>query len=137
MGEITDKLVIESHLVATVEARRWAAQHARAAGFDPDAVFAIELAIGEALANVIEHSYEGKTGQEIHLTLTIDEAKLCLSIRDFGRKFDKVQYRPPNLNVPTEGGYGVYLIRRMMDEVNYIDPEGQGTQLDLVKYKSD
>ena len=134
MGEITDKLVIESRLEATVEARRWAAKHARAAGFDMDAVFAIELAVGEALANVIEHAYEGRPGQEIRLALTVDASKLSLSIRDFGRKFDRTDYHPPNFNVPQEGGYGVYLIKQMMDEVSYESPEGVGTELTLVKY---
>jgi serine/threonine-protein kinase RsbW len=135
MGEITDKLVIDSRLEATIEARRWAAKHARTAGFDVDAVFAIELAVGEALANVIEHSYEGNPGQEIHLALTVDTSKFSLSIRDFGRKFDRTDYRPPNFDIPKEGGYGVYLIKQMMDEVSYDNPEGMGTQLNLVKYK--
>ena len=135
MGEITEKLVIESRLEATVEARRWTAKHARAAGFDADSVFAIELAVGEALANIIEHAYGAKPGQEIHLTLTIDASKLSLLVRDFGRKFDKATYQPPNFNIPKEGGYGVYLIRQMMDEVTYFNPKGQGTELNLVKYK--
>lgn len=135
MGEIRDTLVIKSQLEATVEARHWTASYARAAGFDPDSVFQIELAVGEALANVIEHAYDSQPGQEIHLALNIDASKLCLSIRDFGRKFDKYAYTPPVLGADQEGGYGVFLIQQVMDEVSYSDPTGPGTQLDLVKYK--
>lgn len=135
MGHVTKKLVIGSQIEDTAKARHWAAQHARAAGFGAEAVFAIELALGEALANVIEHAYERKSGQEIHLALSIDETKIQLSIRDFGRKFDQSAYRSPNLNEAKEGGYGVYLIEQMMDEVSYSSPEGKGTQLNLIKYK--
>ena len=136
MGEITQKLVIESRLDATVRARRWVTDQARMAGFDKESVFAIELAVGEALANIIEHAYQNKPGRQIHLMLTIDEVKLFLIIRDFGRKFDLNSYHPPDLDEAKEGGYGVYLIEQMMDEVRYEDPAGQGTQLGMIKYRT-
>ncbi len=137
MGEMKDQLVIDSQMEETVRARHWTAKHARLAGFDSASIFEIELAVGEALANVIEHAYESQPGQEIHLLVDIDDYKFCLNIRDFGRKFDTANYRPPNLDVAKEGGYGVYLIEQVMDEVNYSSPKGKGTQLTLVKYKSD
>jgi serine/threonine-protein kinase RsbW len=136
MGQLLEKLVIESRFDDTTKARHWVAGHARSAGFEAEVVFAIELALGEALANVIEHAYEGQPDQEIHLNLTIDETKLSLTIRDFGHKFDQAKYHPPNLSEAKEGGYGVYLIEQLMDEVRYLNPDGKGTQLNLIKYKS-
>ena len=68
--------------------------------------------------------------------VTIDETKFNLNIRDFGQKFDKSRYAPPDLDIATEGGYGVFLIEQMMDEVIYIDPTGPGTELNLVKYRA-
>ncbi len=134
--KITEKLVIDSRLDAVIRARHWAARRARAAGFDGDAVFAIELAVGEALTNAITHAYHGEAGHEIHLALTIDPDKLRLGIRDFGRKFDLSTYSPPDLDVPNEGGYGIFLMRQMMDEVIYDTSCNEGTCLELVKYRS-
>jgi serine/threonine-protein kinase RsbW len=136
MKNSTQKLVITSELDTAANARHWVTQHARHAGFDESQLFSIELAVGEALTNVVEHAYDGEAGHQIHLSLTIDEAKLALTIRDFGRKFKKELYTPPNLNIPSEhGGYGVFLISELMDEVFYDTSLPQGTQMKMVKYK--
>lgn len=133
---VHDTLVIQSRLDAVADARRWAAERVRAAGFDEDAIFAVELALSEALTNVIRHAYGGDEGQEIHLALAINDEKLDLTIRDFGQKFDPADYTPPDLDEPAEGGYGVYLIHELMDQVTYDTSLPTGTQLNLVKYRS-
>lgn len=130
------RLTIESRFDRIAEARRWATQRARAAGFDEEAISAIELALAEALANVIKHAYQGDENQEIRLGLRIDDEKLTLTIRDFGRKFDLETYTPPDLDDPAEGGYGVYLIHQLMDEVIYDTSLPQGTKLTLIRYRS-
>ena len=131
---IEDKLIIQSQIDAIAGVRHWAVQHARQAGFDSEAIFGIELAVGEALTNIIRHAYRGQAGHEIHLSLTIDETRLHLTILDFGHKFDPADHPPPNLEIPSEGGYGVYLIEKVMDEVTYHTSLPQGTRLELVKY---
>ncbi len=131
-----DTLVVESRLDRVAKARRWVAQQARSAGFDPDIVSDLELVISEALANVIKHAYGGNDGHEIHLSVTSDDEKLSLTIRDFGQKFDPTTYTPPDLDNPAEGGYGVYLIQKLMDKVTYDTSLPEGTQLSMVKYRS-
>ena len=133
---LKDKLIIDSSLDKISQARRWAAQHARVTGFNSRDIFAIELAMGEALSNIMRHAYDGEPGHKIHLSLTIDETKLSLTIIDSGRKFDPAIHPPPKLDVPKEGGYGIYLIKKVMDEVTYDTSAPKGTQLDLVKYRS-
>lgn len=129
-------MVIDSNITNIADARHWAAQHAAAASFDKDAVFAIELAVGEAITNIIRHAYDGQPGHPIRLMLTIDNEKLSLSIVDFGRKFDPGNLPPPNLDTPREGGYGIYLIKKVMDQVTYDTSLPKGTQLELIKYRT-
>jgi len=132
-----DQIVINSDIENITGTRHWAAQHAKAAGFDKNAVFAIELAVGEAVTNIIRHAYDNQPGHEIHLSLTIDDTKFGLRILDFGRKFDPANQPPPNLDTPREGGYGIYLMKQVMDEVIYDTTTlPQGTQLDLIKYRT-
>ena len=136
MKNSTEELVITSELDATAEARSWVTQHAQQAGFYDNDLFSIELAVGEALTNVVEHAYNGEAGHNIYISLTIDETKLTLTIRDLGRKFNKELYSPPDLSTPSEhGGYGVFLIFELMDEVIYDTSLPQGTQIKMVKYK--
>lgn len=137
MAEVTaDTLVIQSRLDAVAGVRHWAAQRVRAARFDDEAVFAVELALSEALANVIKHAYGGREDQEIRLLLVVDDEKLSLTIRDFGEKFDMANYAAPDLDAPSAGGYGVFLMHQLMDEVTYDTSPEKGTRLTLVRYRS-
>ncbi len=131
-----DSLVISSHIDAITDARHWAAEHARKSGFSREAVFAIELAIGEAVTNIIRHAYQEQPNHKIHLSLTIDKIQFKVTIVDFGRKFDPDSHHPPNLDTPHEGGYGIYLIKKVMDEVHYDTSPPKGTRLDMIKYRN-
>lgn len=128
------KLLIESRVEEVVRARRWFAGHTRAQGLSEQEIRRLGLALSEACINVIEHSYRGQPGNPIELHLTINEESLVLRIRDFGEKFDLETYEPPDLSVPHEGGYGVFLIRSVMDEVDYDTSGEHGTTLTLIKH---
>ena len=64
-----DTLLVSSRLDQIGFARRWATKHAREAGFGDEDVWAIELALAEALSNVIRHGYGGAPDEEIRLAL--------------------------------------------------------------------
>lgn len=137
MTQTTDEnLVIPSRLDRVPDARQWLTEHARTAGFGEGAILDLGLVLSEALTNVVEHAYGGADDQEIRLSLLIDDEKLCLTIRDFGKKFDLANYTPPDLDVPSEGGYGVFLIHELMDEVTYDTSLPTGTKLTLIRYRS-
>jgi serine/threonine-protein kinase RsbW len=129
-------LVIDSRLTEIARARQWLRHQARAAGFTEREVRDLELVLSEACTNVIKHAYHGQPDYPIALRLAIDETKLVLVIRDIGTKFDLSAYTPPDLDQPQERGYGVFIIRSLMDEVHYDTTGEQGTTLTLVKYRS-
>jgi serine/threonine-protein kinase RsbW len=129
-------LALESRLEEIARARHWVSAHARAAGFGDREVRNLGLAISEACANIIRHAYHGEDGHPIELHLAVDDTKLELRIRDHGAKFDQQAYQPPDLEQPQEGGYGVFIIRSLMDEVEYDTSGTAGTTLRLVKYRS-
>ena len=90
----------------------------------PQEIRKIELALEEAIVNVIEHSYN-KPGGEIDITL-LDEkpGELIFIIKDAGPPFDPLAYtemiQAENLVGDEErGGLGVLLMCRAMDRVNY------------------
>ena len=130
-----DTLVIKSRLDQIARARSWIAEKAQAAGFSPDEIFALKLVVSEACTNIIRHAYEGAEDKDIILSASIEGDKLLLTIRDFGKKFDLSRYNPPDLERPSESGYGVYLIMELMDEVEYDTSPPEGTILRMVKRK--
>lgn len=128
-----DRLIIDSQPEALAEARDWLADRASRAGFPPDTVTDLKLALTEAVSNVMLHAYGGEPGHQIILSLVTDDQALTLTIRDFGRPFDASHYQTPDLSEPQEGGYGIFLIHSLMDEVRYDTSSGAGTTLTLVK----
>jgi serine/threonine-protein kinase RsbW len=128
-----DTITITSQVERIDDARRWVTNHVRAAGVDDDAIFELELALTEALANIVAHAYSGEPHHEIRLGVTVGDDRIEVSVRDWGRQFDRAQYKSRDLDDPGEGGYGVYLIDELMDEVGREPQEDGGTLLTLTK----
>ena len=115
------------------DARRWVGEMARGAGLDEESVSDLEVALTEVLANSIAHAYRGDPGHDIRLECRSAETGFELVVRDWGEPFDPDRYRPPALDDPQEGGYGVYLIDALMDSVQRERPAGGGNLLTMVK----
>ncbi len=98
----------------------------------------IKLAVDEAISNIIEHAYEaGRSGTidiEVRSTLELFE----IYIRDSGKHFDPGDL--PNIDIQSHvktgrrHGLGIFLMRQIMDEVEYRYKEGLENELRLVKY---
>ena len=74
----------------------------------------------------------------IEITCTDAKDRLTVMIRDHGQPFDPDKAPAPNLEADLEerpvGGLGVFLIKRLMDEVRYEMLGEAGNLLTLVKY---
>jgi serine/threonine-protein kinase RsbW len=131
----SDSLTIPSRLTAIDDARRWVTGHIAPAGASVETVWEVELALTEALSNIMRHAYGGDESQRIELGLELDERRLELRIVDFGKPFALDAYQEPDLEASPTGGYGVQMIGELMDEVERTDGSIEGTCLRLVKYQ--
>lgn len=95
----------------------------------------IQLAVEEAVTNVINHGYEGKNG-DVSIQCDTLADTIVITITDFGQAFDPTLIPPADVTADLDhrriGGLGVYLIRTVMDEVSYIRV-GNENRLRLVK----
>ena len=101
---------------------------------DSDVVRA-EIAVGEVLTNARRHAYGGGVGP-LEVELEFDGAGFSILIHDHGRPLTAPLATPDALPVEPSGGRGLYLIRRLVDEVEIIRSgfgEG-GVAIRLVKY---
>lgn len=102
-----------------------------AAGFDPLVIANIELACEEALVNIISYAYPQSTPGSIDILCNpSDPPGLIISIRDQGVPFDPLKREKVEKEL---GGYGVTLILKIMDQVQYAREEHDNI-LTLVKY---
>lgn len=109
--------------VAIIETvRAFVKDHAAAGGFADEHVYTLQLAVVEAVTNVIVHGYEGELGHPIWLEAHLDSEALTFIIRDMGREFDLRSHPDPDLRRHVaeriKGGLGVYLMRKLMDELD-------------------
>lgn len=83
----------------------------------------LELVAEEALVNVIEHAYGTEPGN-IEIRLSILQDKIILAIRDWGPAYNPLENAPhvdphaPLVERKT-GGLGIYLMRKIMDDIAY------------------
>lgn len=131
--EVSDTLEIASRTPEIDDARVWVTGHLRARGASDDVVWEVELAVTEALANVMRHAYRGAETERVELGLQLDDERIELEIVHFGDPFDPAGYREPDLDAAPTGGYGLHLIGQLMDEVEQKETPGGGTRLRLVK----
>jgi anti-anti-sigma factor len=108
---------------------------ARAAGLDEHAVWEVQLAADEAVTNVIQHSYTQSKGS-IKLTTRHTGDLFTVSIYDRGKPFNPDDVPDPDLVSPLEerrtGGLGLYLMRKLMDQVDFRFEDGENI-LTMVK----
>jgi len=114
-----------------------ATETAQAAGIDDQALYHIQLAVDEACANVVSHAYEGMEPGEMEISCELDEQALTIRVRDWGPGFEPDEIPDPDVEAPLEertpGGLGLFLIKKVMDQVHYAcDPE-QGNTLTMTK----
>ena len=91
---------------------------------ESSAVFdAIELALQEAGANIILHAYERKPGRPIHAEVRADAERIEVALTHEGCDFEPAAVPAPKFDGSRYGGFGVHLIRQIMDEVRYLHNE--------------
>lgn len=111
------------------EARRVIAaisQRLRASGIVPDRADEVEIALAEAINNVIEHAYTASEPGEVRVFCSLRSAHLDIRICDTGACLP-LNRLPPGLAADVsvaradlpEGGFGWFLIRELTSEIRY------------------
>ena len=114
-------------------------------GLDEACAGELELCITEAATNSIRHSYHGEPGHTVTIELTVQPNQLCIEVSDNGTPMpaeqvhqlqdDKLslEFQPDDRKLLAEGGRGLRIIRRLMDEVSY-SRVGNNNRMIMIKY---
>lgn len=116
--------------------RKFVAEIARKSGFSEEETNKIELAVDEACTNVIKHAYKNKGG-DIDLALKLDYEKFSIIVTDHGESFDHDNIKLPDMDEYLAklrvGGLGIYLMKTLMDKVDYSSEDGEN-EVKMEKY---
>jgi serine/threonine-protein kinase RsbW len=110
---------------------------AKKMGFTEDRIEDLKTAVAEACLNAIEHGNKMDTNTKVGITLTVEESKLQVSVKDQGKGIDQIL--TPRIENKIEGkdrsrGWGIFLIKSLMNEVSFeASPEG-GNIIKMIIY---
>ena len=106
------------------------------ARLDHPLAMSLNLALEEALSNVILYAYPAGTAGRVDLAARILEDRLEFTLSDSGIPFDPTAATDPDLHLDVSqrpvGGLGIYLVKRIMDGVTYARVDGKNV-LTMIK----
>ncbi len=94
-------------------------------GAREESATAVVLAVNEAVANVMRHSYGGDATRPIRIACRVDGEMIEVRICDHGKEAEFLSreiFPPDELRV---GGRGLFMIRALMDEIEYRREDGR------------
>lgn len=101
----------------------------------------LQIAVDEAVTNIIEHGYEDipRGSATIEVVVDVNHERYRIDIIDQGLSFDPGKTSEIDIAAHVaqgkSGGLGIFLMRRIMDQVDYHFRAGKKNQLSLVKFR--
>ena len=106
---------------------------AEEAGLGHALAMSLNLALEEAVSNVMLYAYPPDTDGQVYVKATLGNDRLVFQVSDKGIPFDPTVAADPDLEVGVEdrpiGGLGIYLVKHIMDEVSYRRENGMNILL--------
>ena len=135
-------LTINNSLSEMAELEPFTVQMGMEFQLDQTLVFQLQLALDEAVSNIVNYAYGEATGMPVTITADVAaaddgfrELKLCLL--DHGFAFNPLA-EAPEVDITSDaekrqiGGLGIFLIRQMMDKLEY-ERVGEQNVLTMIK----
>jgi sigma-B regulation protein RsbU (phosphoserine phosphatase) len=133
---ITRKLVLPNDIATIPQLNEFIDTVAEEVGLDMSLTMSLNLALEEAVVNVMDYAYpEGQRG-DVDIEVTADQQWLTFVISDTGIAFDPTAKEDVDTTLSAEerpiGGLGIFLVRQLMDVIDY-KREGNKNVLTLRK----
>lgn len=108
-------------------------------GLDQSLALKMNLAIEEAVTNIIMYAYpQGTTGRVI-LEAVVEGDVLKIILSDYGKEFDPTTVPDADISASVEnrhiGGLGIHLVRTIMDSVSYKRENGKNILTMITRIK--
>lgn len=120
---------LDNNLDAIPELNVFVDEIAEELGFNMSTTMKLNLALEEAVANVINYAYPKGILGKIDIDALSNDVRLKFVITDEGMPFDPTTRREIDTTLPVEerpiGGLGILLVRKLMDSINYERVDGK------------
>ncbi len=132
------KLTLQNDISYLPVAQFCVKETAKKLGFAEEELCKIELALEEAVINVIEHAFEADEQGTFDIICESIPKGIKITIREKGMPFDPDSlptYRPgKDIDDISPTGLGVYLMKKNMDQILFRNLGCEGKETHLIKY---
>lgn len=101
---------------------------AEEASIDPSLAMSLNLALEEAVTNVVMYAYPAGEEGDVDIVSELSDGSLLFTISDKGIPFDPTKKEDADITLGVEerqiGGLGIFLVRQLMDTVEYERKDG-------------
>ncbi|MCZ7546092.1 MAG: anti-sigma factor antagonist [Anaerolineae bacterium] len=134
--KIERQLRVVAQLDQITPAREFVADAAVEAGLDERGVYHCQVAVDEVMTNIIEHGFGGGSAAQIDVRCATVDRQFVITIIDGSPPFDPTAHKDPDpamsLDEREPGGWGIFFIKSMMDDISYRHEDGLN-YLSLIK----
>jgi anti-sigma regulatory factor (Ser/Thr protein kinase) len=134
-------LVIKNDLAEMARVSAIAEDLGQKHGVSAEALYAVNLALEEILANIISHGYADDGEHQIIIRFDVDAGDFVIEIEDDAKPFNPLEAPAPDVETPLAekpiGGLGIHLARTMMGGMAYRRERGKNILTMRKKIASD
>jgi serine/threonine-protein kinase RsbW len=131
----TEEVVLPSELEVLDSIDESTLKYSRLAGIDNGTASMVAMAAIEAVTNAVLHGNAACGGKEVMVRYVWEPGEFRITVRDQGKGFDLSCVHDPTDPewCMASSGRGIYIMRQVMDSVEFEMSEESGTTVTMVK----
>lgn len=135
-GETSYQMIIGSDLKHVQRVEKMTEKIATSMNFSDEDKDSLAIAVTEIVGNAIVHGNKKDKDKKVTVDFEYENDKIIVLVQDEGAGFNEQSVANPlePENLLKESGRGIFIVRALMDQVDFI-PSVKGTQVRLVKLK--
>jgi serine/threonine-protein kinase RsbW len=133
--ETTTELIYDSRIESIGAAAEAAAEFLIRFGAGEEVLFAVDMAIREAVTNAVVHGNKQDESKKVMVSFSRSPNTVEIVVRDQGHGFDPEGVADPTdpQNLLKASGRGILFMRTFMDEVEWLEHDEGGTVVKMTK----
>jgi phosphoserine phosphatase RsbU/P len=126
-ANIKNEITVDAVKESLDEVVNFISSELKKTSFSPAIQNEIEIAVEEVFTNIVSYAY-GQEGGRVKISITV-ENEVTIKFEDNGQPFNPHEQETPDLDKPINereiGGLGLYMVKKIMDRVEYSREDGK------------
>lgn len=133
-----NQIIIPSSLDYLPKVDEYVEGKLRKLGVDEDRLADIAVSVTEAVTNAVLHGNKNDLKKKVQIKLKADSSRVEITVEDEGNGFNPESIQSPieKGNLLKEAGRGIFILKSLMDKVDFIVMPQKGTIVKMTKFLS-